>query len=148
MRATNRISSCKSFFFVVLAGIVINATTRFSAGQPSAQAEGATYLYVSMVPEQKIQVYRLDPTNGMLTAVDTMSVDGAAGSLAVDRPTKVLFASLRTTSMLGSFRIDSTTGKLSHLSTAALPAGENAAYVKTDRTGHWLLSASYAAGKI
>jgi 6-phosphogluconolactonase len=29
-----------------------------------------------------------------------------------------------------------------------LPKGENAAFVGTDRTGRWLLSASYAAGKV
>jgi 6-phosphogluconolactonase (cycloisomerase 2 family) len=148
MRATNRISCCKSFLFVVLAGIVTTATTRFAAGQASAPAEGATYLYVSMAPEQKIQIYRMDPTTGMLTAVDAMSVDGAPGSLAVDPQKKFLFASLRSTSTLGSYRIDPATGKLTHLRTAALPAGENAAFVSSDRTGRWLLSASYAAGKV
>src|SRR5262245_2215297 len=128
MRATNRITSHTSFLVVVLAGIVMTVTTRFAAGQASAQVEGPTYLYVSMAPEQKIQIYRLDPATGMLTAVDTVAVEGAPGSLAVDPQKRFLFASLRTTSTLGSFRIDPMTGKLTHLSTAALPAGENAAF--------------------
>jgi 6-phosphogluconolactonase len=34
------------------------------------------------------------------------------------------------------------------LSTAQLGKGENAVYVGTDRSGRWLLSASYAAGKL
>src|SRR5881628_1820211 len=91
-----------------------------------------TFVYVSMAPEQKIQVYRLDGKDGKLTAVEAVAVEGGPGSLAVDPQKKFLFASLRTTSSLASFRIDSSTGKLTQLSTAALPKGENAAFVATD----------------
>ena len=107
-----------------------------------------TYLYVSMAPEQKIQIYRLDSKDAKLTAVDSIAVDGAPGCLVVDPQKKHLFASLRTTSTLASFSIDAATGKLKPISKAPLPKGENAAYVNTDRTGRWLVSASYAAGKI
>ncbi len=107
-----------------------------------------TFVYVSMAPEQKIQVYRLDLKEGKLTAVEAVAVEGTPGSLAIDPKKQFLFASLRSNSTLASFRIDSTTGKLKALNTAALPKGENAAFVGTDRTGRWLLSASYAAGKV
>jgi 6-phosphogluconolactonase len=108
-----------------------------------------TFVYVSMAPEQKIQSYRFDPNkNGALTAVETIAVDGAPGALAVDPQRKYLFASLRTNSTLASFRIDAATGKLTPLSTAALPKDENAAFVGTDRTGRWLISVSYNAGKV
>jgi 6-phosphogluconolactonase len=108
----------------------------------------ATVVYVSMAPEQKIQVYRLEPAGGKLTPVAAIAVAGAPGALAVDPKKKFMFASLRTNSTLASFQIDPRTGKLKRLSTARLPQGENAAYVGTDRTGRWLLSASYAAGKV
>ncbi len=108
----------------------------------------AMILYVSLAPEQKIQVYRLDSRDGNLAAVETVAVDGAPGSLAVDPQRKFLFASLRTSSSLASFRIDPGSGKLKPISKAALPQGENAAFVSTDLTGRWLLSASYAAGKV
>jgi 6-phosphogluconolactonase len=107
-----------------------------------------TFIYVSMAPEQKIQVFRLDPKDGNLTAVETVAVDGSPGSLAVDPKRQFLFASLRSTSKLASFRIDPATGKLKLLGTATLPPNENAVYVSTDRTGQSLLSASYAAGKV
>jgi 6-phosphogluconolactonase len=106
-----------------------------------------TYVYVSMAPEQKIQVFRLDPKDGKLTSVDSTAVEGAPGSLGTDPKKKFLFASLRSNSTIASFAIDPATGKLKHLSTAALPKGENSAFVGTDRTGHWLLSASYNGGK-
>jgi 6-phosphogluconolactonase len=106
------------------------------------------FLFVSMAPEQKIQVYRLEPADGKLTPVDAIEVGGTPGALAVDPRKRFLFASLRSSSTLASFGIDATTGKLRPLGTAALPGGENAAYVATDRTGRWLLSASYSAGKV
>src|SRR5262249_24326164 len=118
----------------------------FLGSVPSVHAD--TFVYVSMAPEQKIQIYRLDPQNGKLTAVEAMAVEGAPGALAVDLQKKFLFASLRSTNTLASFGLDPATGKLKLLSTAPLPKGENAAFVGTDRTGRWLLSASYAAGKV
>lgn len=111
------------------------------------QLHGDTFVYVSMAPEQKIQVFRLDPKEGKLTAVDALAVDGEPGSLGVDPKNKFLFASLRSKTTLASYQIDSASGKLKLLSTAQLPKGENAAFVGTDRTGRWLLSASYSAGK-
>src|SRR5262245_25728081 len=108
----------------------------------------SVFVYVSMAPEQKIRACRLDPKEGKLTSVQVVAVEGAPGSLGVDPHRKFLFASLRTTSSLASFRVDKATGKLEPLSTAALPRGENAAFVATDRTGRFLLSASYAAGKV
>src|SRR5262249_54581768 len=94
------------------------------------------------------QIYRLDLAQGQLTAIETLAVEGNPGALAVDPQQKFLYASHRTTSTLASYSIDSATGKLKRLSTAALPEGENAAYVRAHRTGRWLLSASYAAGKV
>lgn len=112
------------------------------------ELQAATYLYVSMAPEQKIQIFKLDAAAGKLEPVDTFAVDGSPGCLAVDPKSKFLFASLRSNSTLASYAIDSVNGKLKMISSAALGKGENAAYVKTDRSGRWLFSASYAAGKI
>jgi 6-phosphogluconolactonase len=141
MREHNRFKPYRkaiTFILLLLAGTLLTTGISYSA----------TYLYVSMAPEQQIQIYRLDTNTGTLTAVETMSVDGAPGCLAVDPQKKFLYASHRSTNTLASYRIDTATGKLNHTSTAALPPGENAAFVNTDRTRHWLLSASYAAGKV
>jgi 6-phosphogluconolactonase len=112
------------------------------------RSQAGTFVYVSMAPEHKIQIYRLDSRDGKLTPVEAVAVEGAPGALAIDPRKQLLFASLRNTSTLASFRLDPVTGKLKLLSTAPLPQGENAAFVATDRTGRWLLSASYAAGKV
>jgi 6-phosphogluconolactonase len=116
--------------------------------QDQVDDPAATCVYVSMAPEQKIQIFRLEPAEGRLTPVEAIALEGAPGALAVDPKTKFLFASLRSNATLASFLIDPATGKLRSLDAARLPKGENAAYVGTDRTGRWLLSASYAAGKV
>ena len=107
-----------------------------------------TFVYVSMATEQKIQVYRLDPKDGNWTSVETLAVEGTPGCLTLDPQKKYLFASLRSNSLLASFRVDAATGKLKPISVVGLPRTENAAFISTDRTGRWLFSASYAAGKI
>ena len=107
----------------------------------------ATFVYVSMGPEQKIQIYRQDDAGG-LTAVETVAVPGAPGSLTTDPKRRFLYASLRTTSQLASFQIDPASGILTLIGTADLVKGDNAAFVGTDRTGRWLLSASYSGGNV
>jgi 6-phosphogluconolactonase len=115
---------------------------------PLLRMPGCPFVYVSLAPEQEIRVYRLEPIGGKLAAVETIAVEGAPGALAVDPERRILFASLRTTSSLASFRIDPETGKLTRLGSWALPKGENTAHGGTDRTGRWLLSAPLAAGKV
>lgn len=107
-----------------------------------------TYLYVSMAPEEKIQIYRLETDSGKLTSAGSYGVAGAPGSLAFEPRRKLLAASLRSTSALASLRVDPENGGLQGVSITYLPKNENAAYVAIDRTGRWLVSASYMGGKI
>ena len=113
-----------------------------------AQEKARTLVYVSKAPEQQIQVLHLDVQAKKLHAVQTLAVEGAPGSLCVDPQKKYLYASLRSTNKLGSFRIDPETGSLKRLNEVSLSEGSNAAFVATDRSGKWLLSASYSGGKV
>lgn len=110
-------------------------------------AQADTFVYVSLVAEKKIQVLKLNPSDGSLAPVEAIDVDGGPGSLGVDPQRKFLFASLRSTSKLASFKIDPATGKLTLINEVTRPTGEGAAYITTDRTGRWLLTASYSHGK-
>ena len=40
-----------------------------------------TFVYVSMAPERKIQVFRLDPEDGKLSPVEAVAVEGGPGPL-------------------------------------------------------------------
>jgi 6-phosphogluconolactonase len=111
------------------------------------QAHADTYVYVSLVAEQKIQILKLNPADGSLTPVEAVAVDGGPGSLGVDPTKQYLFASLRSTSKLASCKIDPATGKLTLVNEVVRPTGEGAAFITTDRSGKYLLTASYGQGK-
>lgn len=105
-----------------------------------------TYLYVSMAPEKKIQIFRLDPKSGKLNAIEAFGVEGSPGALCVDPDKNFLFASLRTIDSLASYSIDRKTGKLKHLNTILREKGGNAAFVRCHPESRFLFSASYMAG--
>jgi 6-phosphogluconolactonase len=126
---------------LTLLSLVLTAMTLVSTGR------AATYVYVSKPTEQQIQIYRLDPTDGSLKATATIATEGAPGALSVDADRRYFFASLRTNSSVASFRID-TEGGLASLGRTQLETGRNAAYLRPDRSGKWLLSASYAGGNV
>jgi 6-phosphogluconolactonase len=113
-----------------------------------SSAPGATFVYVSKSPEQQIQVFRLNPDDGSLTPTATVDVEGTPGCLTVDAEKQYLFASLRSTTSLASFRIDPSLGDLTMLSRTQLAEGANSAFQRTDATGRWLPSASYLGARV
>ena len=125
---------------VTLCGMILLMT--------AATLDAATFVYVSKAPENQIAVFRLNDEDGSLKPVGTVDVGGAPGSLAVSHDKKHLFASLRTTFLIGSYRIDPVTGLLTLVNTTKLADGANAAYVATDMTDRYLFAASYAAGRV
>src|SRR5258708_35528301 len=67
--------------------------------------------------------------------------------LALSPNRHFLYAALRSEPFtVASFAIDPASGKLKHLGNA--PLDDSMAYITTDRTGRWLLSASYPGGKL
>lgn len=113
-----------------------------------SELQADTLVYVSMAPEQKIGIHRLDEATGKLTPVAEIPVKGTPGALAFAADHRYLFASLRSNAALGSYRVDAKTGKFSPIDEVSLGKNANAAFVGLDQTGRWLLSASYMAGKV
>jgi 6-phosphogluconolactonase len=116
----------------------------FLLGAPAA---ADTFVYVSVAAEKRIAVYHLNADRGELAHLgDRTTEDGEPGALTVDPGRHFLFASLRSTGKLTSFRIDAKTGRLTHLGT--VDAGPDPAQISTDRTGRYLLTAYYVAAKV
>ena len=101
------------------------------------------YVYISIAGEDKISLWTMDPQSGKLTLRDETTIDGAPSPLAVDPGKKFLYAGLRSTRQLASFRIGAG-GSLSHVQ--SIPLDADPCYLSTDRTGRYLLSAYYGAG--
>ncbi|MEV5833383.1 lactonase family protein [Nocardia sp. NPDC052112] len=105
----------------------------------------ACAVYVSNADSREISVLRLD--DGALTPIESQPVGGAVMPLAMRPDHRYLYASLRSAPFaVAVFAMDPATGRLTPLSTAPLP--DNMAYLATDRSGRYLLSASYSGDKI
>ncbi|MFI9503512.1 lactonase family protein [Nocardia sp. NPDC052566] len=103
-------------------------------------------VYVSNADGREISVLRLD-ASGVLTPVRAVAVDGKVMPLAVSPDRRRLYAGLRSTPYrVAVFEIESGTGDLVPVATGPLP--DNMAYLGVDRSGHYLLSASYTGDKV
>jgi 6-phosphogluconolactonase len=106
----------------------------------------AVFVYVGNSGSQDITVLELEP-DGNLRLVETVKVaerPAPAGSLplAVSPDRRFLFAGLREAPYTAAtYAIDTKTGRLSYVGAGELAA--SMVYLTTDRTGRFLLSASY-----
>lgn len=113
----------------------------------------ATVVYVSNAGDKEIGVFLMDRDSGALTAVERVPVPGTdkpsptSMPLAVSPDHRFLYAALRTEPYpVSSFAIDQADGRLIHLGYA--PLADSMAYIITDRSGRYLLSASYPGAKL
>jgi 6-phosphogluconolactonase len=113
----------------------------------------ATVVYVSNAGTKEIFVFAMDRDSGDLTPIERVAVPGTdkpsptSMPLAVDPGRHFLYAALRSPPFpVSSFAIDPPDGRLAHLGTAPLP--DSMAYITTDRSGRFLLSASYPGAKL
>jgi 6-phosphogluconolactonase len=111
----------------------------------------ATFVYVGNADSQDVTVLALD-SNGDLTPVETRPVPGPSkpgGSLplAVSPDKRFLYVGLRNEPYSAvTFAIEKKTGKLTLVGSG--PLTNSMAYVVTDRTGKFLLGASYDGNKV
>lgn len=99
-------------------------------------------VYVSNADSREISVLELDKRAGTLRALQTLPVGGMAMPLALSPDQKKLYVALRSEPYtVAAYTINATTGQLSPLASAPLP--DSMAWIATDRSGRWLLAASY-----
>lgn len=116
-----------------------------------SSADARTFVYVGNADSQDITTLELKP-DGSVAAIETVAVPGPAkpgGSLPlVVSPEKHrLYAGLRNEPYTAvTFDIDATSGKLKLVGPGPLP--DSMAYLSIDRTGRFLLSASYGGNKV
>jgi 6-phosphogluconolactonase len=112
-----------------------------------------TIVYVSNAGDTSISVLAMDRATGDVDLIEKMAIprvgqpSPTSMPLALSPDRRFLYASLRSEPFTAaSFAIDSESGRLRHLGNAPLDA--SMAYIVTDRTGRWLIGASYPAGKL
>jgi 6-phosphogluconolactonase len=112
-----------------------------------SMSAAATFVYVSDADDASIDAYVLDTKTGALTSVGKADAGKTVMPMAVSPNKKFLYAVVRSQPMrVLSYAIDGKTGALTQKATAPLP--DSMAYVSTDRTGRFLLTASYGGDMV
>ena len=101
-------------------------------------------LYVCLQDEDKIAVFSIDAGTGALTPRAEVPVAGGPSVLAISPDRRTLYLGQRTVPAISSFRIDQGTGGLAPHGT--IQTEHAPTFLATDRTGRYLLSASYQGG--
>ena len=133
------------------AALTLSTAAIWTAGVLMSSANAASFVYVGSSDSQDVTVLELK-SNGDLTAVDTTAVPGPTkpgGSLpmALSPDKKRLYVGLRNEPYsVVTFTIDRKTGKLTLVGPG--PLVDSMAYISTDHTGKFLLSASYGGNKV
>jgi 6-phosphogluconolactonase len=126
---------------------LLGPATGSGARRSMAQSKLETVLYASNAGGPEIYVMGMNRATGDLDVIEKVKVPADKPSptsmpLALSPDHRFLYAAMRSEPFtVASFGIDKATGKLSHIANAPLTA--SIAYATTDRTGKWLLCASY-----
>ena len=112
----------------------------------------ATVVYVGCAEGNEVCVLGLDPRTGDLTPIQQVPIPGVttpgqSTPMAVSPDRRFLYVGVRGhPQSVASFVIHPASGRLTHLASA--PLADSMAYLVTDRTGRFLLGASYPGHKL
>jgi 6-phosphogluconolactonase len=118
----------------------------------ASPAAAGTFVYVGNAESNDVYVLRLDRTSGELTALEKVAIPGItkpgiSTPMAVSPDRRILYVGTRGEPKIAAgFAIDPTTGTLKHI--ASGPLADSMAYIATDRTGRFLLGASYPGNTV
>ncbi|WP_298837354.1 beta-propeller fold lactonase family protein [uncultured Salinicola sp.] len=106
-----------------------------------------TVVYVANAGDGTIGSYRLDRQHEALVPLATIEAAENVMPLAVSPDRRYLYAAIRSDPLrVLSYRIEASTGELTALGSGALYG--SMAYIATDRTGRYLLAASYGGNLV
>ena len=138
---------------VLALGLGAALPSPFIGANAMAESTTDTVVYVSNAASKEIYILGMNRDTGELLMIDRVPVPGtdkpspSSMPMAVTPDRRFLYAALRSdTFPASSFAINRSTGRLTHLATT--PLQDSMAYIVTDRTGRYLLSASYPGNKL
>lgn len=126
--------------------------TVVAIGLMASTAWADTFVYVGNADSNDIHVLKLNKATGDLSPVQVapfpgITKAGPSTPMTVSPDKKFLYAGVRSEPFTAvGFAVDAASGKLSP--TANGPLADSMAYVSTDKTGKYLLSASFGGNKI
>ena len=105
------------------------------------------HVYLSIAGENKISIFKMSSETGALTPHGEVGVYSPPSILTVHPRLDVLYAAIRATGDILSFRVDRGTGQLEPIDTT-VTGWEDPAYLEIDKTGDYLITPYYVPGKV
>ena len=102
-------------------------------------------LFMSLAAEHRVSCWEIDPSDGRLGQLSNTEIAGGPAPLAADLDRSLLYVDRRDIPQVSSYRIDSSTGSLKHLSDGPV-LNSDPCYISLDKTGRFLLGAHYNGG--
>jgi 6-phosphogluconolactonase len=125
-------------FAILIRGIAVAAIASMLGAAP---AFAGTFVYVSNADDGDIGTYTMQP-DGKLSPGARVKAASVVMPMAVSPDRRFLYAASRSKPFsVHVYSINSATGALTHLSTS--PTADSFPYISLDRTGRFLLGASY-----
>ncbi len=117
----------------------------------ASPARAATFVYVGNAGTTEVRVLRLDGTTGDLTPVQAAPIPGVdkpgtSTPMAVSPDRRFLYVGTRGEPKVAAGFAIGGDGRLTHV--ASGPLADSMAYIATDRSGRFLLGASYPGNRI
>ena len=100
----------------------------------------ACCVYVSIMGEDRVDAYSLDPETGALDLAHRTALEGGPAAIAIDPERRFLYVVKRKASQFASFAIDRSDGSLEHL--GAIDEESDSVYATSDATGSFMLTSS------
>ncbi len=136
-----------------IGGLGLGAQPVIGGNPAMAQGTPQTVVYVSNAASKDIVVLSMNRATGAMDRIEMVPVPGtdkpspASLPMATSPDKRFLYAQLRSAPYpVSTFAIDRATGRLKHL--AVTPLVDQMAYINTDRSGRYLLGASYVGAKL
>jgi len=105
-----------------------------------------TIAYVAVGGDNKLLRFAMNPATGELQLLEEILLESAPGPLAVDPTQRYLYIGLRPTKEVVSYQINPSSGELTPFGPTITLAADPC-YLATDKSGRWLLTASYSGGQ-
>lgn len=127
----------------LIGGIVMSATVAMTSG---GQALAGTFVYVSNADDGDIGTYSMQ-SDGSLLPGARVKAASVVMPMVVSPDRRVLYAAVRSKPFsVYAYTINPANGALTHLATS--PLAESFPYIALDRTGRFLLGASYGGNVV
>ena len=108
---------------------------------------GSNYVFVALTGDEQIRAYSRDSATGALELKETRSAHGKIGSLHLHPSKDVMYGAHVGTSHLSSYRLDRSTGTLTHINTVDAEKMVPALAI-TDNVGRFLITSYYSGGGV